>query len=208
MRTLAQLIADHGRILILDASSANVQVGWLVPDESPRWTASGAEAGNAVFRGIAELAVDVQTAGAFVYCDGPGSILGVRTTAMAIRIWNVLAARPVFAYHSLTVLAHAVGDAATTFIADARRDSWHALRLGDPLRRVCTPELPADVTMPDGFRTWSRLERQPRTVPYDLARIWPRIADVPVLRPTTAPDAFLHEEPAYAKWTPQIHRAP
>ena len=32
--------------------------------------------------------------------------------------------------------------------------------------------------------------------------------DLDLFRPTDAPDAFLHEEPSYATWTPQIHRAP
>ena len=32
--------------------------------------------------------------------------------------------------------------------------------------------------------------------------------DADLFRATDAPDAFLHEEPSYATWTPQIHRAP
>jgi len=47
-------------------------------------------------------------------------------------------------------------------------------------------------------------------VPYDLAALFalPAVADADLFRPSPAPDAFLHEEPAYAKWVPQIHRAP
>jgi hypothetical protein len=29
-----------------------------------------------------------------------------------------------------------------------------------------------------------------------------------LFRQTEEPDAFLHEEPSYAMWTPQVHQAP
>ena len=39
-----------------------------------------------------------------------------------------------------------------------------------------------------------------------LAR--PEVAGADLFTATNTPDAFLHEEPAYATWTPQVHRAP
>ena len=49
---------------------------------------------------------------------------------MALRTWRMLAPRPIFAYHSLAVVAAAIGRNDVTVIADARRDAWHTLRLG------------------------------------------------------------------------------
>jgi tRNA threonylcarbamoyladenosine biosynthesis protein TsaB len=48
------------------------------------------------------------------------------------------------------------------------------------------------------------VERVPYSVPERLARA----VDADIFTATTAPDAFLHEEPSYVTWTPQIHRAP
>ncbi len=62
--------------------------------------------------------------------------------------------------------------------------------------------------MPDGFRHWSTLPAGVTGTPYVLADLLPKVADRDLFRATDAPDAFLHEEPSYATWTPQIHRAP
>lgn len=207
MPSLNQLLAAHAPLLVLDAASTHIQVGWLEPD-SARWATSPAEAGIGLFGCLEELQVRPEAAGAFVFCDGPGSILGVRTVAMMLRAWLVLRPRPVFAYHSLLVVAHARRDPALTVIADARRDSWHCAALGAPLRRVPASELPARLAMPEGFRTWSTAPVGVERVPYSLAELLGATADAELFRPTDAPDAFLHEEPSYATWSPQIHRAP
>ena len=208
MPSLSQLLAAHAPLLVLDAASASVQVGWLEADGAARWECLDDEAGIGVFRGVEKLGVDVRDAGAFVFCDGPGSVLGVRTTAMVLRTWHVVAPRPMFAYHSLAVVAHALGRKDATMIADARRDSWHAYQLGGSLRRVLTAELTGELVMPEHFRHWSVLPAGVVRVPYSLAELLPRVAEAELFRATDAPDAFLHEEPSYVTWTPQIHRAP
>ena len=208
MPSLRQILAAHAPVLVLDAASACVQVGWLAADGSGPWAATVGEAGREVFRGVERLGVAPDQAGAFLYCDGPGSILGIRTVAMALRTWGLLAPRPVFAYHSLAVVAQALARPGAHVIADARRDSWHCLAAGGSLRRVPTAELAGELVMPEGFRHWTPLPAGVTSSPYVLADLLPRVADADLFRPTAAPDAFLHEEPAYATWTPQIHRAP
>ena len=212
MPSLRQLLAAHAPLLVLDAASARVQIGWCATGDlaAARWATSAEEAGIGIFRCIEKLGVDVGTARAFVFCDGPGSVLGVRTVAMALRTWQVLAPRPVFAFHSLAVIAHALGKSDVTIIADARRELWHAfnLILGGTLRRVPAAALTGALVMPENFRTWSPLPAGVTQVPYSLADLLPRVADADLFRATDAPDAFLHEEPSYATWTPQIHRAP
>src|SRR6267142_6499721 len=109
MPGLRQLAADHAPLLILDAASARVQVGVWRRDGTSDWQSSDEEAGIGVFRGIEKLGVRVADVGAFVFCDGPGSILGIRTVAMALRTWVLLKPRPVFGYSSLALVAHALG---------------------------------------------------------------------------------------------------
>jgi len=208
MASLPDVLAAHSPLLLLDAASSLIQVGWLAAGEPPRWQTSPAESGIGLFEAIEALAVDVNQAEAFVFCEGPGSILGIRTAAMAIRTWNVLRPRPVFAYSSIAVVAQALGRPELGVIVDARRDSWHLYQLGTGLRRVPTDALPPDLAMPDPFRHWTTLPPHASRVSYSLAELLPRVAALDLLRPTEAPDAFLHEDPAYVTWTAKIHRAP
>jgi tRNA threonylcarbamoyladenosine biosynthesis protein TsaB len=73
---------------------------------------------------------------------------------------------------------------------------------------VPATELAGELVMPEGFRHWTPLPANVSRVPYTLADLLPRILDHDLFRVTREPDAFLHTEPGYAMWTPQIHRAP
>jgi tRNA threonylcarbamoyladenosine biosynthesis protein TsaB len=208
MPSLNQLLADHGSLLLLDAASETIYVGLLKPGHPPRWSARREEAGVGLFRGLEDLGADHGACGAFAFCEGPGSILGIRTAAVALRTWTVLAPRPSFAYSSLALAATALDRPDVGLIADARRGRWHHHLLGGPWRRVPAAELTGELAMPDGLRHWTPPPAGTRTAPYDLPRLFtlPAVTAADLFRPIAAPDAFLHEEPDYAAWTPQVHR--
>ena len=215
MPSLRQLLAAHPVLLLLDSASARVQVGlWTDGDRAaPRWRASDEEAGIGIFSGVGSLldeaGLRVADVTAFVFCEGPGSVLGIRSAAMALRVWRVHhPAVPAFSFQSLGLVARALGDPAVSVIADARRDTWHVARLGAPLRRVPTAELTGPLVMPEHFRHWTPLPIGVQRTPYDLAALLPALAEADLFQPAAAPDAFLHEEPAYVTWTPQVHQAP
>jgi tRNA threonylcarbamoyladenosine biosynthesis protein TsaB len=208
MTSLHQLLATQAPLLLLDAASTRVQVGLWAADGSARWQTSDEEAGVGIFRCVEALGFDLNQVRAFAFCEGPGSVLGVRTTAMALRTWRALALRPAFAYCSLALVAHAHPQQDIAVIADARRDSWHRYTIGGGLQRIPATELSGHLIMPDGFRHWSPLPSGVMTTSYDLADLLPRTARGELFRETEAPDAFLHEEPGYATWTPHVHRAP
>lgn len=221
MATLAQLLATHGRILAVDAASTTVQVGLLRAGQPPLWRSSPDEAGKALFA----LADDaLRTAGltlgdvrAFVFDAGPGSMLGVRTVAMALRTWQALAPRPAYQFQSLTLLAHELARTNQTgaVIADARRDTWHVVEFAapdrvTPLRRVPTAELAASATplwQPAAFRAWSKSPRATQDCSFDLAALFAAHTDADLFTATEAPDAFQHEAPEYKKWSAQVHSA-
>ena len=210
MPSLGQILREHSPLLLIDAASERIQVGLLGAGGPPRWAGRTDEAGVGVFECLDELAADVGSMRAFAYCEGPGSILGIRTSAMALRTWNALKPRPMFAYGSLAVAAQALGKPQAWVIADARRGLWHRLAQGGPLERVPASELSGELVMPEGFRHWGPLPAGVGRASYALAAIFanPPVAEADLFRETAAPDAFLHQEPSYAKWTPQIHRAP
>ena len=208
MPALRSLLATHAPLLWIDAASSRVQAGWLEGESAMSWEASEDEAGVAIFQAIEKLGCNVATARGFVFCDGPGSILGIRTVAMALGTWNVLEARPVFAYSSLALVAHAIGRPELSIIADARRDAWHHYQIGVGLRRVPATDLRGALAMPEGFRNWSTLPMQTKSVPYSVGNLIPQAMDTDLFLETVAPDAFLHEEPNYVTWTPRIHQPP
>lgn len=208
MPSLRELAASHAPLLFLDAASTRIQVGLWQKDAPGPWQTSEAEAGIGVFRCLEQLNLPLDEVGAFVFCDGPGSILGIRTVAMALRTWVLLNPRPIFSYCSLALVAHALGRPEVTVIADARRDSWHHYRLGEPLRRVSTAELKGELATPENFRQWSTLPHNLVRLPYRVDELLARVPEADLFRNTDSPDAFLHEEPSYVTWTPHIHRAP
>jgi tRNA threonylcarbamoyladenosine biosynthesis protein TsaB len=210
MPSLNQILATQAPLLLLDAASTRIQVGHFAGVGSARWAVSEEEAGIGVFRCVEALGLDLAAVRAFAFCHGPGSILGIRTVAMALRAWSAAESRPHYGYASLAVVAQALGQPGRPVIADARRDSWHLFELGGTLRRVPTAELPAQPVMPEGFRHWTPLPARVGRTSYDLAALWgrPEVAQADLLQPTAAPDAFLTEEPAYATWEPKLHRAP
>jgi tRNA threonylcarbamoyladenosine biosynthesis protein TsaB len=210
MPSLSQILRDHSPLLLIDAASERIQVGLLDAARAPHWAARREDAGVGIFECLDDLAVEIDSVGAFAFCEGPGSILGIRTSAMALRMWNVLIPRPLFAYFGLAVVAQAAGRPDVAYIADARRGLWHRQFMGRQPERVPSAELAGELVTPEGFRRWEPLPQGATTTPYDLSALFalPSVAGADLFREAPEPDAFLHQEPTYAKWTPQIHRAP
>lgn len=220
MPSLTQLLASHGSLLVLDAASTRVQVGLWRATVPPYWHSSEDEAGTGIFTGTDAILKAVQMKigdiGAFVFCEGPGSMLGTRTIAMALRTWQVLKPRPAYAYQSLAVagrLAWTQAPRAFSVIADARRDTWHSQAVSadgamPPLQRLAATALPAgELVTPQNFRSWAQPPRPAAVCSYHLAEIFPALTDGDYFRPAPAPDAFQHEAPAYKKWSAQVHSA-
>jgi tRNA threonylcarbamoyladenosine biosynthesis protein TsaB len=220
MARLAQLLASHHRILILDAASIQVAVGLLRADESPIWFQSSGDASQGVFQGaetvLKQASLRLDAINAFVFCAGPGSMLGTRTIAMALRMWILLRSRPAYSYQSLATAARAEWThqpRAFTMISDARRETWHSQSIAAdgalaPLQRRAAGDLPGgELLTPAAFRAWSA--RPPGVVDcsYDLPTIFTRLGDADVFTHESTPDAFQHEAPEYRKWSAQTHSA-
>jgi len=218
MASFAQLLAVHRRVLLLDAASTRTTVGLLEAGQADRWSATEGDASRLVFRGVRELleqgGASLTDIDAFVFCEGPGSMLGVRTVAMALRTWLALKPAPVFAYQSLALLARGEWTArprALCVIADARRETWHAQDISVdgtlvPLQRLPEAGLAGkELVTPTHFRTWAPLPPLVTEIPYDLPTLLPRVHDADLLRSVEQPDAFQHEPADYRKWSAQTH---
>lgn len=206
---------------MLDASSAVVQAGVLRTVGGAHWRSATTDANEAIFTcaqdALQEAGLSVDRVGAFVYCGGPGSMLGVRTIAMALRTWLVIRPRPCFRYISLTVAGRAEWrrkPRSFGVAADARRDGWHLVELAQDgsaggLRRVATADFPAgEVVTPAGFRRWAAPPRPLAEISYEVGAALAALPDEDLFSATPEPEALAIASPGYVKWSPQIHRAP
>lgn len=221
MPSLSQLLTKYDRLLVLDAASTKVQVGVLQPGGSAHWRSATEEAGAGIFKCTEAVLADAQTGldgiDAFIFCEGPGSMLGTRTVAMALRTWQVLGPRPAYAFQSLAVAGYYAWTLAPArefaVIADARRDTWHCQQVPadgrmPPLQRVPSAALAnGEYVTPENFRAWAQPPGLARPCSYDLAKIFPSLAEGDFFRPTDSPDTFQHAAPEYKKWSAQIHSA-
>jgi tRNA threonylcarbamoyladenosine biosynthesis protein TsaB len=212
-------LTEHHQVLVLDASSQSIQVGLVRASGPALWRSTPDEAGRGIFASVAgiltEASLSLHQVDAFIFCEGPGSMLGTRTVAMAVRTWQTLKARPAYAYQSLALAGafewHRHGPRAFTVIADARRDTWHCQSISAdgrllPLRRIPAAELPADERVtPDHFRAWSTPPHPTAVCAYDLEPMFSALTATDLFHLADAPDAFQHEAPEYKRWPAQIH---
>lgn len=207
--------------LYLDAASPVIAVGLRVgPDEVPTWLETHDEAGVALFRAMETLTRDCGVAIADIatvaYCEGPGSLLGVRLVAMALRTWAVLP-RPaplrVQAYRSLELIAASLlADGCHGpfhVITDGRRATWNTLSV-DPAgvfgairRRPADEPLPPGerVVYPRDFPHWQPIPPDAEPVAYTPRRLPELAARFHLLRAVEQPDAFMTAMPTYREWT-------
>ena len=221
--SLRQLLARHPALLVVDSCAPRAEAGlWLAEaGATPVAVATlEGEASAALPVAVAQVLAHSAAGGrriadldAIAFCDGPGSVLGIRLAAAALRAWR--AVKPglaLYSYHSLPLLA--VAHPGLTIIADARRDSWHAARAAAPheLVRVPGAELPAlgPLGAPDSFRRWSALPAgvEPRALAWSASTLLAGAPGEPFFHEASEPEAFLHEQPTYVAWTPQVHQAP
>ncbi|MBQ9758612.1 MAG: hypothetical protein IJW12_02420, partial [Opitutales bacterium] len=141
--------------LLIDASSPISVCAGILGENARAWLRFSEEKSAAlegVFsatRKVCEAAVPAGVSG-FLFCEGPGSILGIRIAAASIRARLALdcaapgaSARPVFAYQSLHLAAHLILRAFPqeknfVVIAESRMNAWNMLRVenGGPAEKL------------------------------------------------------------------------
>src|SRR5690625_7970577 len=87
-----------GLFLLIDAAGPLVQTALWSDGAWFRWIGSREVAGRSVFAGVQEIfkseRISLKNLSGFFFCEGPGSMLGVRIAAMAIRGWQTMLDAP------------------------------------------------------------------------------------------------------------------
>jgi tRNA threonylcarbamoyladenosine biosynthesis protein TsaB len=197
-----------------------LQIGLLSSEFPTLWEQIDDDAGRGLFSGtetmLTKTVTKIEDVGAFIFCEGPGSMLGTRTVAMALRTWLTLKSRPVFAYQSLALAALAEwkrSPRAFAVVADARRESWHRQPIDTDgslglLERYPTADLPAgNLFTPAGFRVWSKPPAHLAECPYAIDAFFACVNDADLFRRVETPNVLQQDAPNYKKWSAQPHSA-
>ena len=212
--------------LVIDCSEGEVFCGLL--DADRRWLArrqSGPGALEALFPSVAAVLREaVRAPGSirrYLYCEGPGSVLGLRLGAMAIETWCRLSAAPVerLGYGSLQLTAALllIDDPAlqnACIVSDWKQDAWHSLEIRDRRAGEVATLPTSEIQSLDGplyhlprRKGWQAPPDGAQTLPYQPSRL-DEVLDSPgLLRPSAAVELFQPGGNTFAKWNPQRHRA-
>ncbi|HVU39275.1 MAG TPA: hypothetical protein VHC95_13150 [Opitutales bacterium] len=225
MSIQAAMFAVEKPWLLLDASGVTARTGVWQNSRWLGWQEGEAPALESLFAGTRAALAAAQTPwqelGGYLYVDGPGSVLGLRLAAMAIRAWQTDdaarsqgEARPVYSAGSLPLaaaLALAAGEKPPfTLFTDAKQGFWQILEIttADPEKYCATaPREILEADLPAGTlfhlparKAWHRAPERARTLPASL-RDHPEILALPHLfRKVKTPTPYAVRAPEYKKW--------
>jgi len=207
--------------LVLDGSArAGVRVGVL---SGGRWVGQGVSPDGAleglfgcVEAALAEAKLKLGDIRSFALCAGPGSVLGIRIAALAVRSWSALEPRPIFVWESLAALprsALAAGEKGPFLVAaESRLKRWHALEVGSDGSLGVPFEAEAAELNSSGRRVLASSDAASAVLTSHVAVAHPWSA-LPVffsapgfLREESAPDA-LNVANDFATWSGERHRS-
>lgn len=171
-------------------------------------------AADCVGSALADAGIGVDDVRSFAVCVGPGSILGIRLTAMMVRAWTAVSPRPCFVWNAL----EAVGLAALSegfappfaVTSESRLKRWNVLPFSsDGLPGACA-ELEAAQVGALGLPLLGLSE----AAPFPMLKgkdAWPLLpalfARGTLLKAEARPDA-LNPAAEFAAWSGDRHRGP
>lgn len=204
--------------LFCNAAFPRLQVGVWQNDIWRAYAEANGEAQQEIFRLTQKVLLDARLSlpeiAGFIHGEGPGSILGIRLGAMAIRAWNVLAPRPVYAFRSLDLLAAKIRARRTGdffIIAEGRKGHWNVYASTSRQIAAALPECVADLPGPFFYlpqrKKWNEAPVPVEIVPASLAQHADILRTPGLLRDVDAPEVFAPGENEYQRWQPKRHRA-
>lgn len=210
--------------LVIDGSGASVFVGllgtegkWLSQINQKSAPLEGLfPAVDVVLRSAQYPVLNVQN---FIYCEGPGSVLGLRLCAMAIQTWGHLCELNIhyFAFNSLSLTAALIildtpGIEQALLIADWKKGVWNSVLIenGQP-GPVVTLDDQAVNNWKEGplfylpqRKGWQTVPQHATTREYSPNRL-PEVMQL--LKKTKKIELYASNMNVFQKWVPQRHRA-
>ncbi len=170
---------------------------------------------------LQEAGIALEAIQSYLYCEGPGSVLGLRLCAMAIETWRRLQPTPgaTYGYKSLQLAAadllhHTQLPQQVLLISDWKKDTWNGLKLSTGNLPEVTPVSSGELADWSGplyhlpaRKGWQpppanavELSYQPQNLP-DLLSVHG------LVRATEGVTLYQSGLNTFQKWTPDRHRA-
>lgn len=217
-------VFTEGFVLALDTGGYQTQVGLLHQGDWKGRLASPDPALESLFPMVRSLLTEnrlhFDDLKAFLFCDGPGSILGLRIAASAISGWQRLVRHPlpILHYHSLELLRRhlieAGADPGGVAFTDFRRQRWLGMRLKHSgaimeWSHQDLDRIPAEQRyyLPQR-RGWGRPTVSHREVAYPFDELPRRILEPGFGVVRHMPELALPGKNDYRRWSASRHRAP
>ncbi len=207
-------------LLLLDASALETQTGLL---RNGKWLAfhrSSGETLEALFQGVSSClsgaGLDFKDVEGFLYCEGPGSVLGIRLAAMALKGWRSLPGlkmAPIYAYRSLPAMAHLMqlqerNGPPFHCICEGGKGLWNLYSNGE-MKTVSSEEI-ENLEEPVYLIPLGRNKESPpqnaEIRPYHLEELPTILTSEALFRRTETPEVYRTGANVYAKWSGQRHR--
>jgi tRNA threonylcarbamoyladenosine biosynthesis protein TsaB len=165
---------------------------------------------------LADAKLSLADIRSFALCVGPGSVLGIRIAALAVRSWSALEPRPIFVWESLSALARSAlvaGEQGPFLVAvESRLKRWHALEVAADGSLGAPFEAEAAQLNSAGHRVLASSEAAPGVLASHVAvpHPWSSLPTFFTLQ------GFLREEPRpdalnvandFATWSGERHRS-
>ena len=209
--------------LVVDGSSASTFVGLLGSDG--KWVAQVCRKNaplESLFSSVEETLkaaqVSISKVENFIYCEGPGSVLGLRLCAMAIQTWGHLHESTVryFAYNTLELSAHLIvldrqDIRQALLVSDWKKDVWNSIliREGQPGAIAKMDDQTVNnwnngplFYLPQR-KGWQKVPERAVTLEYSPQRL-PEV--IYLLKETKKIELYNANMNVFQKWIPQRHR--
>lgn len=216
-------ISNNSKILFLDACSPKVQIGILHKNKWIGYFKSEEQALQSLFQGI-EISlkmagIEFEQVTGFAYCEGPGSLLGIRLAAMAIRGWkelNLFKDKEVYKYNSFEVSLELIrkfysNEGPYCIISRSRSGIWNILTSEE---RIRVHEIGAEELKKFKGTLWYFQQKklisevndlELRRFDYNLENCPECFSKLELLSIVKEPDALIVKETKYVKWDLKRH---
>ena len=219
--TTADALSRHRLPLLVDASS-QVQVGipdskgWLslVREEKPALESLFV----AIPKSLEEIDASISAIDAILFCEGPGSTLGLRVAATAVKtILRENEPSPtLFTYNALDLAAILSNDASRPILAPFRKGKRFLRRpiedsaIGsiEILEEPISESLATEALHLPSLRSWETLPEGLDVLDYDLSHIAGLAGIAPILRPAEIPEVVTPLPAEFRKWKPARNLSP
>ena len=201
------------------AGILNGQDQWLAKIERPG--APLEELFPAVEAALNEAGLDLSAVSSYLYCEGPGSVLGLRLCAMAIETWTRLYPQSanLYKYNSLQLSALSLVNSNPTLqdaliVSDWKKGAWNAIYMQSG--KVSSNIVIDDEKMAawqgalyhlPQRKGWQSPPSNAQTLAYDPSQIDKLRHQPALLQATETVELYSSGINTFQKWTPTRHRA-